>query len=110
MPFSKTATFRTTLPRYFEIERSIRLHWVLPHFEERVKDEIIIFSVEERDTKRRADVVKTYIYNRTKKYVIILFPQRSPDYYYLLTAYYLNRPEGVKTIEKKLNKKSNELL
>lgn len=95
--------------RYFEIHRSIRLHWILPHFENRIKDEVIVFSAEERDQKRRVDVIKTYIYNRTHKYIIVLLPQRSPDYYYLLTAYHFNRPEGAKTIEKKLKRRLPEV-
>ena len=95
--------------RYFEIDRSRRLHWLLPHFEEKINDEIIIFSAEERDQKRRVDVIKTYIYNRTHKYIIVLLPQRAPDYYFLLTAYHLNKPEGAKTIERKLKKRLNEV-
>ena len=37
--------------RIFEMDRSIRLHWVKYHLEEREKENIAIFSVEERDQK-----------------------------------------------------------
>ncbi len=48
------------------------------------------------------DIVRTYVYNRTRKYVIVFEPQirTNNKAYYLLTAYYLNRTYGVKQIEK----------
>lgn len=96
----------TTYPkRVFEMDRSVRLHWVRHHIDEKKKENIEVFSVEERDLKKRKDVIKTYIYDTEQDYVIVLEPQRSETDYYLLTAYYLNKMEGKKSIEKKLKKR-----
>ena len=96
----------TTYPkRVFEMDRSVRLHWVRHHIEEKTKGNIEVFSVEERDLKRRKDVIKTYIYDTEQDYVIVLEPQRSGTDYYLLTAYYLNKMEGKKSIQKKFKKR-----
>ncbi len=86
--------------RSFEPDRSLRLHWILHHIEERKPELLTIFSTEERDIKHRQTIVRTYIYDKTQKYVIVLEPQRNRNNYYLLTAYYLNRPEGLKKIGK----------
>ena len=91
--------------RDFEIDRSLRLHWVRYQIEERKKDNVVIFSVEERDQRKRKDVIKTYIYDLDQEYIIVLEPQRSGTDYYLLTAYYLNRKEGKESIQKKMKKK-----
>ena len=57
------------------------------------------------------DVVRTYIYNKKEKYVIVFEPQiRNGASYYLLTAYYLNKEYGVKQIENKLKKRLNVVL
>ena len=91
--------------REFEIDRSLRLHWVRYQIEERKKDNVEIFSVEERDQRKRKNVIKTYIYDLDQEYIIVLEPQRSGTDYYLLTAYYLNRKEGQKSMRKKMKKK-----
>lgn len=93
--------------RTFEMARSIRLHWVKVHTEENTKEVVEVFSYEDRIDGK--DVIRTYIYNKTQEYVIILEPQRSKTDYYLLTAYLLNEPGGKKQIEKKLNKKLDEV-
>lgn len=90
--------------RVFEMDRSVRLHWIRHHIEEK-KSNLYVFSVEERDQKKRKDIIKTYIYDYDQKYVIILEPQRSKTDYYLLTAYYLNKKEGKKNIDKKMKRK-----
>lgn len=95
--------------RYFEIERSIRLHWILPHINECTGSNIDVFSVIERDIKKRKDVVKTYIFNKDLNYVIVLLPQRTGKDYYFLTAYYLNKKEGLKTIENRMKKRLPEV-
>ena len=77
--------------RIFEIDRSQRLHWVKYHLEERKKENVEIFSVEERDQKKRKDIIRTYIYNTEQKYIIVLDPQRTKMDYYLVTAYYVNK-------------------
>jgi hypothetical protein len=86
--------------RIFEMDRSIRMHWVRYHIDGNVKSQIKVFSTEERIDGRNA--FRTYIYNLEKKYVIVLEPQRSGRDYYLLSAYYLNRDYGIKMMAKKL--------
>lgn len=91
--------------RRFDKFRSERLHWIRPHTEERVKDSnIVTFSIRERDCKKRMDINRTYIYNKTRKYVVVFEPQKRSMYdgWYLLTAYYLNREYGEKVLNKKL--------
>ena len=98
--------------RVFDKFRSERLHWIKPHVEEQITDsEIEVFSVNERNQRKRLNVVRTYIYNKTRKYVIVLEPQtRNGEAYYLLTAYYLNKEYGEKQMKKKLNAKLDEVL
>ncbi len=91
--------------RVFDRDRSVRLHWIRHHIEEQLPGKIKIFSVEERDMRKRQNVIKTYIYDEDEKYIIVLEPQRSGTTYYLLSAYHLNREYGVKEIKKKLKKK-----
>jgi hypothetical protein len=91
--------------RVFEMDRSLRLHWIKNHLEERNKDTIEIFSVEERDQKKRQDIIRTYIYDADQKYIIVLDPQRSNKDYYLVTAYHLNKEYGEKKVKKLLKKK-----
>jgi len=86
----------------FEQDRSMRIHWIKTHLDEKVKDKIEVFSIIERDKKKREDVTKTYIYNTVKKYVVVLMCQRSNKDYYLLTAYYLNKTYGEKDIKRKM--------
>ena len=91
--------------RVFEKERSQRLHWIKFHLEEQKKESVEIFSVEERDQKKRQNITRTYIYDKEQNYVIVLEPQRNQRDYYLLTAYYLNKNYGKKSIDKKLKDK-----
>lgn len=93
--------------RVYERDRAHRLHWLKPHVNEAIQDEIEVFSAEER--KGRKTVITTYIYNVTQKYVVVLEPQRSGTDYYLLTAYYLNKKYGVKMMKKKLKKRLPEV-
>lgn len=95
-----------TEARVFEPHRSRRLHWIRHHIEERTTSVLEIFSCEERDRANRRTTIHTYIFDKVNKYIVVLLPQRSPYGYYLLTAYYLNKPGG----EKKINKlKSRQL-
>lgn len=95
--------------REFEKDRAHRLHWLKPHVEAKIKDEVHCFSVVERDQRKRKDVVRTYIFNVTEKYVVVLEPQNSNKDYYLLTAYYLNKKYGLKQMKKKMEQKLAEL-
>lgn len=99
--------------RIFDIHRSQRLHWIRTHVEEKVQDSstVIVFSAIERDKKDRKNVIRTYIYNKTKKYVIVLEPQpKSPAAYFLLTAYYINRGYGEKALNKRYKKRLAEII
>lgn len=93
--------------RSFEMARSVRLHWIKHHIDELKKDNVEVFSYNDRI--ERKDVIRTYIYDIDQQYVIILEPQRSGTDYYLLTAYHLNEPGGKKQIEKKMKRKLNEV-
>lgn len=88
--------------RVFEINRSERLHWINHHVNEKTPANIEVFTVEERDKKKRK-TKKTYIYDEGQKYVIVLEQQRN-DAFYLLTAYHLNKDYGEKEIKKKRKK------
>ncbi len=91
--------------RVYDPFRSERLHWIKNHIEEKVSDSIFeIFSTIERDPKKHKDIYRTYIYNITRKYVIVLEPQlRNSQAYYLLSAYYLNETYGEKQMKQKLS-------
>ncbi len=95
--------------RIFEMDRSQRLHWVRHHLEEKKKDNVEVFSVEERDQKKRKDIFRTYIYDVEQKYIIVLDPQRTQLDYYLVTAYHLNKDYGEKKIKKLLKRRLPEL-
>ncbi len=88
--------------RVFEVKRSERLHWINHHVNEKTPENIEVFTVEERDKKKRK-ARKTYIYDTVEQYVIVLEQQRS-NAFYLLTAYHLNKDYGKKQIEKKRKK------
>jgi hypothetical protein len=99
--------------RVYDPFRSERLHWIKPHLEETISDnsDISVFSVKERNQQKRVDVIRTYIYNKTKRYVIVLEPQiRSGNSYYLLTAYYLDKKYGEKILAKKIKNKLPEII
>lgn len=91
--------------RIFEIDRSLRLHWIRFHLEEKRKENVEVFSVEERDQKKRKDIIRTYIYDVNQKYIIVLDPQRTQKDYYLVTAYHLNRDYGEKKIKKLMKRR-----
>ncbi len=89
--------------RVFEKDRSQRLHWIKHHIDESSPENIKVFSVKERNQKKRCDVIKTYIYDEKEKYIIVLECQKKNSYY-LLTAYYLNKPYAEKSLKKKIKK------
>lgn len=70
-----------TRHREFDLHRSVRLHWIKYHFNERKVDNMLIFSVHEPEGNR------TYIYDKDEMYVIVLEPLRNGESYYLLTAF-----------------------
>lgn len=91
----------TVSKNVFEPERSKRLHWINHHVHESTPDNIVVFSVTERDQLKRRDVTKTYIFDKVDKYIIVLECQRGKGYY-LLTAYHMDRPYSLKQIQKKM--------
>ncbi len=93
--------------RSFEMNRSVRLHWVKHHIYELKKDDVFVFSYKDRVDRR--DVIRTYIYDDIEKYVIVLEPQRSGTDYYLLMAYYLDENYGVKQMRKKYKNRLEEV-
>ncbi|MFT4755945.1 MAG: putative RNA-binding protein YlxR (DUF448 family) [Vicingaceae bacterium] len=98
------------IQRRFEKDRSQRLHWLKVHIDSGIPEVLEVFSVVERDQRKRKDVIRTYILNQSEKYVVVLEPQRSGRDYYLLTAYYLNKKYGLKQLKKKMKKKLDEVL
>jgi hypothetical protein len=91
------------LRRDYEPDRSKRLHWVRYHIEENKKIDMDIFSAEER--VKGSNVIRTYIFDKTQKYVVVLEPQNTGRDYYLITAYYLNRDWGEKAMKKRMKKR-----
>ncbi len=89
--------------RVFDRLRSERLHWIAHHINERSPQSIQIFTLQERDQKKREDVTKTYIYDQTEEYVIILEHQRASGYY-LLTAFHITEASVQRQIKKKMLK------
>ena len=87
---------QNTRKREFEMNRSLRLHWLKYHLDLNKMENILVFTVEEYNGKR------TYIYDKDEFYVIVLEPLRNKDEYYLLTAYYL---EGKDKARDKIFKK-----
>lgn len=90
-------TDKTTQHREFEMARSMRLHWIRHHVEERKLDNMYVFSVDEPRSG-----IRTYIYDKDENYVIVLEPLRNGTEYYLLTAYHL---EGKDAARDKMMKK-----
>ncbi len=74
---------KKTRQRTFDIHRSQRLHWVKHHINEKKPDNMLCFSVKEPEG------VRTYIYDKEEKYVIVFEPKYENTIYYLLTAYHL---------------------
>lgn len=73
----------STRAREFDLQRAVRLHWVKYHVEKSKKENMLYFSVKEPEGLR------TYIYDKDEKYVIVLEPLRNKTSYYLLSAHYL---------------------
>lgn len=89
--------------RIFDRLRSERLHWIAHHVKECSPQSIQVFTLQERDQKKREDVTKTYIYDQAQEYVIILEHQRQSSYY-LLTAFHITEPSVQKQLKKKMLK------
>lgn len=69
------------------------------------------FTLTSMQDALKYDVLRTYIYNQTQKYVIVFEPQtRNGQSYYLLTAYYLNKEFGERQLKKKMDNKLDEII
>jgi len=107
---------KKTNHREYDRTRSIRLHWLRYHVEERKTSDMLVFSTINGRQKR------TYIYDKIEKYVIVLEPKEERKqkedgteevykYYYLLTAYKLEgKDEKRNKIESLYTKRNNMLL
>lgn len=93
--------------RSFEMARSQRLHWVKFHIEEKKRNNIEVFSFNDRVDGKY--FIRTYIYDLEQDYVIVLEPSKLGSDYYLITAYYFNELGGKEKIEKKRKNKLPEL-
>jgi len=97
-------TDKATRQRTFELERSMRLHWVRFHIDENKDDDILHFSVSEPEG------IRTYIYDKAEKYVVVLEPLKRVNAYYLLTAYHLTGKDAKRNkIVQKYKRRLNEL-
>ncbi|WP_275314959.1 hypothetical protein [Tenacibaculum bernardetii] len=104
------ATGKKFKRRIFEKDRAQRLHWVKFHLELKKKTNVEVFSTKERDTKKRKDVFRTYIYDTEQEYIVVLEPQNSGLDYYLLSAYHLNKDWAPKNMRKKMKRKLSTVL
>lgn len=96
---------KETRARRFEMDRSKRLHWVRFHLDQKKQDNMLLFTVREREGLR------TYYYDKDEKYVIVLEPLRDGKSYYLLTAYYIKGKDAQRDkMMKKYKRKLNEVL
>lgn len=96
---------KVTRRREFDLNRSIRLHWVKYHIEEHKVDEMLHFSVNEPEGFR------TYIYDKIEKYVVVLEPLRNKTEYYLLSAYHLTGKDAQRDkMLKKYKRRLDEIL
>lgn len=88
--------------REYDRFRSIRVHWIRHHICEKTPEALDIFSTRDKQG------IRTYIYDKTRRYVIVLEPRKN-DSYYLLTAYYLSGG-GYYKIESKSKRRLSEIL
>ena len=94
---------RKTKAREFEYHRSVRLHWIKYHINERKNNDMLVFSCNDKDG------IRTYIYDKTELYVIVLEPRKVNNDYFFLTAYHLQGRNKFK-IENKYKRRLDELL
>lgn len=89
----------STRKREFETARSIRIHWVKHHLEERNPEILNVFTV--------LDERRVYVLDTTERYVIVLEPFRSEQAFFLLTAYHLE-DSRYRNLMKKCKKRGKE--
>lgn len=95
---------KATRTREFDIQRSLRLHWVRFHIDCRKQEDMLHFSVKEPEG------IRTYIYDIPEKYVVVLEPKPALNVYFLLTAYHLQGKDSQRDkILKKYKRRLNEI-
>lgn len=94
-------TNRDKSSREYDRDRAIRVHWVRHHICENSPDKLDVFSIREKTG------VRTYLWDKNERYVVILEPKDN-DTYYLLTAYYVSRANWYK-IENKSRRRLPEV-
>lgn len=92
-------TNEVTRKRTFETERSIRLHWIKHHLENR-SNHLLVFKLIEEN--------RIYILDDVERYVVILEPLRNVEEYYILTAYRLE-PSNYRKLRKKYESRGEGL-
>jgi hypothetical protein len=96
---------KATRHRAFEPDRSKRLHWIKFHINESKSSDMLHFSVDEPGG------IRTYIYDQTERYVIVLQPLRNVNEYYLFTAYPLIGKDAKRNkIMQKYKRRTKQLL
>lgn len=89
--------------RVFDMARSVRLHWLKFHLEETKIEEMLVFSVKEPEG------IRTYIYDKIERYVIVLEPKKN-NHYFLLSAYYVEGKDKERNkMEKKYRRKLSDI-
>ncbi len=91
--------------REYDRNRSARLHWVKYHISEKIPEKIDVFSV------RDPSGIRTYIFDRTESYIVVLEPKRRQDKkgYYLITAYHISEKGEYKKIERKAKRRLDDV-
>ena len=85
--------------RFYDRERSIRLHWIKHHFCK--ADNIDVFSVKDKSG------IRTYLHDINENYIIVIEPKKE-NLYYLITAYYIEGGNR-KKIENKKKRRLSEI-
>ena len=98
---------RTFVRRIFEMERSVRLHWIKHHVESTNPEVIEVFSTEDRSQTGK-NVIRTYIFDEKQRYVIVLEPYRKHPDYYLITAYHLEE-RNLKKMKNKMKRRLDKI-
>lgn len=102
---TRIVTDKSIGKREFDIHRASRLHWIRYHIEQQKKENMLLFSIKEPEG------IRTYIYDKAEKYVIVLMPYRDKTSYYLLTAFKLTGKDAKRDkIIKKYNNRMSDVI
>lgn len=87
---------QATKHREFEVERSIRIHWIKHLIMNWHNNNIVIFKIPDEN--------RIYLLDKNEKYVIVFEPLRNGTAVFLLTAYKLE-PSRYKNLMRKYEKR-----